>query len=212
MQLESSRLWRPLFVIGGILYVGGGSQHPRGEMVEMLADPVWFRAHIIVAVGLLVVTAGLVMFRRTQQPTSSLRQWLLFAVAATALETVEMVIHAMAYVDAEALALGRSTPVLITHAWLATLVYPVFAAAVIGIILAGQRERSVGSPLFGWLGIFGAAVHGIVMVPVFIFEIGPATVLFPVAVISLALWFILAGIWPMRAKEGSLAIEISEAV
>jgi len=78
----------------------------------------------------------------------------------------------MAYMDAHALAASHSTPVLTTHLWLATLVYPCFGVALFGLIRAGQRERSLGSRWIGWIGMVGAVAHGIVMVLVHSLEIG----------------------------------------
>ena len=57
------------------------------------------------------------------------------------------------------LAGGHSTPVLTTHSVL-SIIYPIFAVTVIGLILAGMHERALGSAWIGWLGIIGAAAHG----------------------------------------------------
>jgi hypothetical protein len=46
--------------------------------------------------------------------------------------------------------------------------------------------------------MLGAAAHGVVMWLVFVAEIGWAGILFPIAALSLSLWFILAGAWPVR--------------
>src|SRR5688572_28923401 len=83
-HMESARpvLWRTLFVMGGLLYFVGAFYHPRGmTMTDMLVDPAWLPSHAGVFVGLLAMTAGLM---------------LVLAV----LETIEMGLHAMAYVDA----------------------------------------------------------------------------------------------------------------
>jgi len=196
-QVAGGAGWRSLFVIGGLLYVAGGFQHPQGSMAEMLANPIWVRGHATTLGGLLVLTAGLVLFRRAR-PGASVNRWLLPSIVAAALESLEMAVHTMAYVDAHALAASHSTPVLTTHLWLATLVYPCFGVALFGLIRAGQRERSLGSRWIGWIGMVGAVAHGIVMVLVHPLEIGAASVLFPVSVIFMSLWFVLAGVWPVR--------------
>jgi hypothetical protein len=199
--LDRSRIWRALFVVGGILYLWGSAQHPRGTMAEMMAAPAWVPGHTTVFVGLLVLTLGLVQFRRTARASASMDRWLLLAIVTTALEAVEMGVHTVAYVDVDALALGHSTPVLTTHLWLATLIYPLFAVSLMGLIGLGQREGSLGSPRIGWIGMLGAAAHGIVMWLVYMFEIGWAPVLFPLAAISLSLWFMLASVWPSRMND-----------
>lgn len=201
MILDRSRIWRALFVMGGILYLWGSAQHPRGTMAEMMAAPAWVPGHTTVLGGLLVLTLGLVLFRRTARASAAMDRWLLLAIVATALEAVEMGVHTVAYVDVDALRRGHSTPVLTTHLWLATLIYPVFAVSLMGLIGFGQREGSLGSPWIAWIGMLGAAAHGIVMWLVYIFEIGWAPVLFPLAALSLSLWFILAGVWPSRMRD-----------
>ena len=201
MSLDRSRMWRPFFVIGGIFYLVGSFQHPReGGMAAMLADPAWVPGHATIFVGLLVLMVGLVLFRRPRPASASMERWLRFAILATALEALEMGVHTLAYVDANALAAGQSTPVLTTHLWLATLIYPLFGAAFFGLIWVGQCERSLGSGWIRWIGMFGAAAHGAAMWLVFIFEIAWAGVLFPLAALSVSLWFILAGLWPVRSS------------
>jgi hypothetical protein len=125
-------------------------------------------------------------------------RWLGFGILVTALEVIEMAVHTVAYVDGHALAAGHSTPVLTTHLWLATLIYPIFGVVMLGMISAAQRDRALGSPWFNWIGAIGAVAHGIVMPLLSFFEFMPARVLFPIAALTLSLWFVLAGVWPAR--------------
>ncbi len=199
MKQQESRVWRVMFVIAGVFYLAGGAQHPRGEMVEMLADPAWLPGHATSLAGLVAFVLGLVLFRRAHATSPSVDRWLRFGIVVTALEAVEMAVHTIAYVDAHALAGGHSTPVLTTHLWLATLIYPIFGVVMLGMIRAAQRERSLGSPWFNWIGMTGAVAHGIVMPVLMFLEYMPARVLFPIAALTLSLWFILAGLWPVRS-------------
>jgi hypothetical protein len=169
----------------------------------MLVDPAWIPSHTAVFVGLLLMTIGLVIFRRSSRVSPKMDRWLAFTSVMAILETVEMGLHTMAYVDAGALAhgslhLGFSTPVLTVHIWMATLVYTRFAVAMIGLILMGQRERILGSPWVNWLGLLGAVAHASVMWLVVVFQIDGAAILFPIYALTLSLWFILAGVWPNR--------------
>ena len=100
MSVNRPAAWRLLFVVGGMLYLAGSSQHPRGPMVEMLAQPAWVPVHATVFVALLILTFGLVQLRRSQPPSIPLNRWLVPAIAGTALEALEMGVHTMAYVDA----------------------------------------------------------------------------------------------------------------
>ncbi len=195
MNIASSSAWRYFLAGGGALYIAGSSQHPRGAMVEMLVHPAWVGAHSAVFVALVLLTVSFVLLRRSAPVSAAVQRWLGFAILATGLEAVEMAVHTVAYVDAHSLAAGHSTPVLTVHIWLATLIYPIFAIAMIGLILAGQRERSLGSPWIAWIGISGAIAHGIVMPLMWGF---PVAILFPIAAILLSAWFVLAGLWPVR--------------
>ncbi|MDQ3068173.1 MAG: hypothetical protein M3R55_00410 [Acidobacteriota bacterium] len=201
MIVGRSRIWRALFVVGGVLYLGGSAQHPRGTMAEMMAAPAWVPGHTTVFAGLLVLTLGLVLFRRTVRASASMDRWLRFSIVATALEAVEMAVHTVAYVDVDALTHGHATPVLTSHLWLATAIYPLFAVSLIGLIWHGQREGSLGSSWIAWIGMLGAVAHGIVMWLVYIFEVFWAPILFPVAAILLSLWFVLAGVWPSKMRD-----------
>src|SRR6185312_1991711 len=86
--------------------------------------------------------------------------WLRWAIVAAALQTVEMTLHTLAFVDHDHLVAGQPTPVLSTHLTLAVVVYPLFALTMIGIIVAGARERALGSWWIAGLGIAGVAAHG----------------------------------------------------
>lgn len=206
MGLGRSRVWRALFVAGGVLYFVGSFHHPRGMMSDMLVDPAWVPAHAAVFVGLAAMTVGLVAFRRSRPTSAALGRWLEVTIVLAVLETLEMGVHTIAYVDADALPRGAltagfATPVLTVHMWLATLVYTPFAMALIGLVWVGQRERSLGSPWIGWIGILGAAAHGAVMWVVIVLEIGEAWFLFPVGALAFSLWFVLAGLWPTRQPD-----------
>lgn len=193
----SSITWRAFFVIGGLLVAIGGPQHPGGTMLDMLTDPAWFRAHALIFAGMLAWTIGLWLFGQTQGAIAVPKRWFHFALVMTVLQTVEMAVHTMAYLDADALAAGAATPVLTTHLWLTVVVYPIFGIAMIGFIWMAQRKRSLGSPWIGWLGMLGAAAHGTAGFLVAGFNVGWARILFPFLVF-LALWFVLAGLWRIR--------------
>ena len=204
MKQDPSRIWRALFVGGGLLYFVGAFFHPRGmTMADMLIDPAWIPAHAAVFVGFALVTMGLVSFRRSVPVSPTMDRWLLATLVLAVLQIIEMGLHMMAYVDAGALAHGDlhgglSTPVLTTHIWLSTLAFSPFAVALIGLIWIGQRERLLGSAWIGWLGMIGAAAYGSVMWLAFILQIDGAGVLFPIAHLAVPLWFVLAGVWPAR--------------
>src|SRR5688572_16605842 len=107
--------WRVLFAAAGILMLAGGPRHPGGSMLEMLRHHDWFMAHALVTVGYAAMVAGLVAFSRSEANTPAMTRSTRWAIAGTALQTVEMAVHTAAMVDAGNLAAGHATPVLSTH-------------------------------------------------------------------------------------------------
>lgn len=199
--MASSRFasWRVLFLVAAATIIVGGMNHPRGRMVDMLAHPDWTWSHSVILVGFLAFLGGLVQYRRAASPLPArTARWLRFALWGTVLQAVEMAFHTVSVVDAEHLAAGASTPVLTIHLVLAVLLYPVFGATVIGFIVATARDRSMASPWVSWIGILGAAAHGLSAPLVVGLRIPQAGILFPLLML-LALWLALAALWPLRA-------------
>jgi uncharacterized membrane protein YeaQ/YmgE (transglycosylase-associated protein family) len=119
------------------------------------------------------------------------------ALAGAALQAVEMALHTAAALDHANLMAGRPTPILSTHLALAVAAYPLFAAAIIGFMAAGVRERAIGSPWIVWIGVLGALGHGLAAPLAALTGVPWARSLFP-AVIGLAIWLMLAGLLPRR--------------
>jgi hypothetical protein len=186
-----------LILAGGLL-LAGGPRHPGGTTAEMLADPEWIPAHTLMLAGFLALLTGLVVLSRDPL-TSAMRRWVRLAIAGAALQAVEMVFHTLATFDHANLMAGRTTPILSTHLALAVVAYPLFAASTIGLIVMGARERALGSRWISWIGVIGAVGHGVAAPLTVLTAIPWARRLFP-AVVALALWMLLAALWPRRSK------------
>jgi len=169
-------------------------------MAEMLAHPKWVPAHALMLAGFLALLAGLILYQRSIALPDRTRRWVRLAAVATALQAVEMAFHTAAFVDHANLVAGRATPVLTTHLWLAVVLYPVFGLAVVGLIVAATRDRALGSPWIAWLGILGALAHGAAAPLTILTAIPWARMLFPFLIL-LALWLLLAALWPLRTRE-----------
>jgi nitrate reductase NapE component len=167
-------------------------------MAEMLGHPDWVLSHVLMLAGFVALLLGLILYHRGAAVPDRTRKWVRFAMIGTALQSIEMVLHTVSVVDRANLVAGKATPVLTTHLWLAVVFYPIFAVTIVGLILAGMRDRSLGSPWIGWLGILGVVAHGAAAPLVILFEIEQARSLFP-GVAVLALWLLLAALWPLRS-------------
>lgn len=205
MERAGSGAWRLAFVAAGALILAGGPQHPRdATMAEMLANPTWVRSHLLVLGGFIALTGGLALYARTAAVPARTRPWLRWAVIGTALQTVEMAFHTAAIVDHGHLVAGQPTPVLTTHLVLSVVLYPVFGATMIAFIVAAARDGLLGAWWIGWLGVLGAAAHGLSAPLVLLVQLPGARILFPM-VMLVALWMVLAGVWPARAAASARA-------
>ena len=202
MAINPSLRWRAPLLLAGVLILLGGPRHPRGAMVEMLAHPDWVLAHMLVLAGFVALLAGLVLLRRGAPQPARTAWWLRFAIAATALQSFEMVLHTVSVVDGGNLAAGHATPVLSTHLALAVVMYPLFGAAMVGFILAAARERAAGSVWIAWLGVIGAAAHGLSAPIVILSGDTRFAILFPMLML-LALWLVIAAFLPARAAAAA---------
>jgi nitrate reductase NapE component len=185
--------WRICFVLGAVLIAAGGPQHPAGTMEQMLASPKWVPAHLLLLAAFLLLLVGLVLFSRSRPVPERTRRWVRVAIAGTVLQVIEMALHSAAVVDHDAFAAGRATPILSTHLAISVVFYPLFAAALIGFIVAGVRDHTVGSVWFAWLGVLGLVGHGASAPLVVAFHIEAARALFPL-LLGFALWMLLAGL------------------
>jgi hypothetical protein len=190
--------WRPFLLVGAAGILAGGPRHPGGSMAEMLAHPDWVLSHVLVLAGYISLLVALVLFRRAGAVPMGTDRWARLAVIGTALMSIEAIFHTVSYVDHGNLVAGRGTPILTTHLVLAVIVYPVFAATIIGFMLAGARDRVIGSRWITWLGILGAVMHGIA--PPLVVGLGDERFrfLFP-GVVLFALWELIASFLPARA-------------
>jgi hypothetical protein len=188
-------LWRVFFLLATLLLAVGGPQHPRGTMAEMLGDPAWPRAHALMLGGFITLLLGLIAFRRNLRLPWRSQMWLRFAIAGTFLQVVEMAFHAAAAVDHAHLVAGAPTPILTTHLWLTAVAYPVFGLTIVGLIIAGARDRVLGSTWIAWIGGVGAVAHGVAPPLIIVGKIPGAAILF-LFLMLLAPWLALAAVWP----------------
>ena len=210
MTVARPGLWRPCFLLAGVFILIGGPLHPGGTMEQMLAHPNWVPSHLLQLAGFLALGAGLVLHRRAVPLSEQSTRWSRWALYGTALQAFEMVLHTASSVDHGRLMAGEPTPVLTAHLALAVVAYPLFAAAIVGWILATARDRTLASPWVAWLGIIGVVAHGLAAPLVVAFGLMQFRILFPM-VMLLALWLILAALWPRRAAAGAGIAEAATA-
>ena len=218
MRSLVSAPWRLCFILAALFIMIGGPLHPKGDrtmttmaaMAEMLANPSWVPAHALMLAGFVALLVGLILYQRDGSLPDRTRKWARIATIGTALQAVEMALHTAAVVDYANLVAGRATPVLSIHLFLEALINPVFAVTMIRLIVVGVRERTLGSWWIAWLGIVGALAHGASAPLVVWLDVPGAGILFPFLIL-LALWSLLAGLWPVRASADRILVEIGTA-
>jgi hypothetical protein len=193
-------LWRFCFLVAAALLFTGGRQHPHGSMAEMLGDPSWTGAHLLVLGGYAALLAGLLLYRGGAASPERTRRWRRLAIVGTVLQVVEMAIHTAASVDHAHLVAGEPTPVLTTHLRLAITLCPIFGVLVAGFIVATARDRTLGSPWIAPLGVVGVLAWGAASPLVAGLHLEQVWFLFPM-VLLFALWMALAAVWPQRATS-----------
>lgn len=186
-----------MLALSGVLIVVAGPFHPSGDIAEMLAHPNWLWMHSMLVVGFVTLLIALIVWQRSTALPARTALWLKLAIVATALQALEMVVHTAAYVDHAHLVAGESTPVLTTHLRMSIVFYPLFGAAMIGLIVAGVRDRTLGSTRIAWLGILGAVGHSLAPPLAVGLGIMWAAIGFPMLIL-LGLWAVFASIWPAR--------------
>ena len=116
----------------------------------------------------------------------------------TALQAIEMAVHAAAYVDLQNLLAGRSTPVLSTHLMMTVIIYPIFGVLMSGFIIVAARERALGALWMGWIGVIGALAHGAAGLLMVGFNSEVVRQGFPLIMLVM-IWALIAALMPRRA-------------
>jgi hypothetical protein len=211
-MLNSKELvWRLLLTGGGLAFLVGAGLHPRADSpADMMADPSWVPAHLTVLIGVLLQLGGLIAYRNARQLSGGAAKWLKLVLFGTALLSVEMAVHTIAYVDAEAArqyntileaALAFGGVVLSIHLWLSLVAYTIYGVTLVGFILTNQKAHAIGSPWIGWIGVIGGVSQASVMPLIMFSPLEGTGKLFPIAALTMSLWFVLAGLWPVRRSE-----------
>jgi hypothetical protein len=189
---------RVYLLLAGIGILIGGPMHPNGTMVQMLADPAWLPGHALIDASFVLLLLALLRIRVTIDLPPATRRWIMPAIVGTALQVIEMTMHAAAYVDRNHLAAGEPTPVLSTHLAMTIPIYPIFGVTLLLFLIAAQRDKVLGSPWIGWIGVLGIIGHALSAPLVVGLNIAAAGLLFPMLAL-LGVWEVLAAAIPRRA-------------
>ncbi len=158
-----SRLISRSFLAGGTLLLAGSALHPHEHLDNatlqeqfhaMFADSHWYPAHVLLLVGLALITVAVVGLARTTS-TGLPRRTTRFAAIAVVVGSSAMVLHLFAKLDNTHIVAGENTPLLYTHAAVETVTVPMLGIAIAMLAVAGGRCRVLGNPYVAALGVIG---------------------------------------------------------
>jgi len=151
------------FAIGGTILLAGSLLHPDehvdgGTMQQqfhaMFSNANWYPSHVLLLVGLALLTVAVVGLARMTPPTLPRRTtW--FAAIMAVIATAAMVLHLVAKLDDANIVAGEKTPLLFAHAMSDTVIIPLFGIAFALLAIAGGRSRVLGNPFIAALGVIG---------------------------------------------------------
>lgn len=205
---------------GALVFIGG-QIHPKGSLDEdlrtlegsLLSDgDRWDSTHAVLAVAIVVMTAGLALMlrHRSVRTDGILHLATVVALVGMVISWAEMVFHIAMTSEAHALLTGGPTPLFDTHVVLQAVYTPLFGWGVAVMALRGGATRRWGNPWIAILGVVGGIVFGCS---------GPAVALWPdshdsllfIGDAPLGLWAVASGLWVLRTSFARSRSQSSEA-
>lgn len=209
-----------LFGVGGLLVFIAGQIHPRGPLsqnfrsleADLLADSgKWDYTHAVLAVAIVVLTAGLFAMLWTGRIRGDrllyIFVWVAFVGAAISL--VEMGFHIAMTSEAGALASGGPTPLFDTHVVLQAIYTPLLGWGLTAVTVRGAITHRWGNWWIAVFGIVGGVVFGFAG-PVVALAPSGYDALFFIGDAPLGLWALFSGalvIWQSRAAAAASPVQ-----
>jgi len=207
---RSDRSWRLAVGIAGALTFAGGGMHPDSadgaSLQEGLAEMTaftgeWVTGHGLMTAGSAMLVLGLLAVRRAGAWPAAARV-LPFALVATAVNTVELVLHTAAVTDHDRLAAGEWPPLTVAHLSAAVVAYPLFGVALVAL---AWRLLPTWAPPLRAVAAAGmvAGVANALAAPLTVAGVDGANELFPIAGIGSALFLVTAALAGLRSPAGT---------
>jgi hypothetical protein len=201
--------WRPLFIAAGVLMAAAGPLHPesdasgttREELATMTAGDTWVLSHAGVALGTVLLAAGLWSAHRSGRWPAATRRTLKVAAIAVSAYVVETVMHLAAVVDKDALANGDPAPVAFGHLGLAAVLYPISGLAIVALAVRLASTVTIGHKVLAAVGIVGGVAHTVAVPLTLLAPDTETTPVFALAGITLAAWSLGTGIAGIRERR-----------
>lgn len=208
-EATSPTRWRPLLITAGICMAAAGPLHPesdasgttREELATMTAGDTWILSHTGVAIGTVLLAAGLWSAHRSGRWPVATHRALRVAAIAVSVYVVETVMHLAAWVDRDALATGDPAPVAFSHLALAAVLYPVSGIALAVLAVRLGRTVTAGHKVLAAIGVLAGLAHAVSVPLTMLAPDLETTPVFAAAGMLLAAWSIGLGIAGIRVRQ-----------
>ncbi len=199
------RIAGPFLVLGGVTFFAGGATHPGdsgegskvSQLHEMLVDSMWYPSHALMLVSMACFAAAILVIRRRGDLDAGTAKVARVVSVIAVVAALGMTVHLFAATEAEALAGGGKTFLYHLHAWIETLVNPLWALGIAALAVAGGLSRTLGNPITLVLGVVGGLAFALAAATIaFTDRFDP---LFPVGSL-LGVWGVVVGLMVLLRK------------
>jgi hypothetical protein len=152
-----------LLLLGGVAFFAGGATHPGdsgtgtkvSQLHEMLVDSMWYPSHALMLASMACFAAGILTLRLRGGLGAGMAKVTGVVSVIAVVATVGMTVHLFAATEAEAIADGGKTFLYHLHAWIETLVNPLWSLGIAALAVVGGLTRTLGNPVTLVLGVVG---------------------------------------------------------
>ncbi len=211
VRTHQSRVRRPdriagaFLVLGGVTFFAGGATHPGdsgtgskvSQLREMLVDSMWYPSHALMLAAMACFAGAILVIRLRGGVDAGTAKVARVVSVIAVVATLGMTVHLFAATEADALADGGKTFMYHLHAWIETLVNPLWALGIAALAVVGGLSRTLGNPITLVLGVAGGLVFALAAATIaFTDRFDP---LFPVASL-LGVWGVVVGLMVLLRK------------
>ncbi|MEO6512667.1 MAG: hypothetical protein ABIO16_16830 [Nocardioides sp.] len=206
VRVRTSALAVWSLVGGGIAFFAGGAMHPKEDppgitgkehLHVMFQDPLWYPAHAVLLLGMLLMTVGLVrLVRDANYAGTPVGTALRLAAVASALGTGDMVLHLLAKLQDGAVAAGDTALLVDAHLVIESITVPLFGLAITWLAVTGARGRAFGNWFIAAFAVVGGVTYAVAAGTIGFTEALDA--LFPFAGL-IGVWAVATGLWLRRS-------------
>jgi hypothetical protein len=201
-----------LLIAGGVTFFVGGSMHPKEDppgvslkehLRVMYEDDLWFPAHTVFLVGMVLLAAALVLLVRAGGLRSVARAQTAAVVAAVATSAAAAgsLLHLASGSEADEIASGAATPLTDVLMVAETVYAPAFGLSIAALALVGALTRTLGNWVAAVFGVVGGLAYALAGGTFVLTDaLDP---LFPVSS-AMAVWAVIAGVGALRRGPGDV--------